>query len=87
MDRGILPSPLHQHSIVLGDFNSHHPWWDPLHDKSRNADDLVEWIENNNLFLLNTPGTGTFYRANMDTPTVIDLTLNTRSLVDKIQDW
>ena len=86
INRGLLPSPLYQHSIVLGDFNTHHPWWDPLHDKSPTADDLVEWITTSNLLLLNTPGTGTFYRPHMEIPTVIDLTLNTGSLVNKIQD-
>lgn len=87
VNRGLLPNPLYKDSIVLGDFNTHHPWWDPLHEKSTSADTLVEWITDNNLFLLNTPGTGTFYRPHMEQPTVIDLTLNTSSLVDKIQDW
>jgi hypothetical protein len=73
--------------VVLGDFNTHHPWWDPLHDKSPSADALVEWITNSNLLLLNEPGTGTFYRPNIKRLTVIDLTLNTADLVDKIQDW
>ena len=87
MDRGLLLNPLYQHSIVLGDFNTHHPWWDPLHDKSPAADDLVEWITTSNLLLLNEPGIGTFYRPHMEIPTVIDLTLTTSNLVDKIQDW
>jgi len=73
--------------VILGDFNTHHPWWDPLHDKSPSADALVEWITTSNLLLLNEPGTRTFYRSNIETPTVIDLTLNTADLVDKIQDW
>jgi len=87
MDRGLLLNPLYQHSIVLGDFNTHHPWWDPLHDKSPAADDLVEWVTTSNLLLLNEPGTGTFYRPYMEIPTVIDLTLTTTNLVDKVQDW
>lgn len=87
IDRGLIPSPLYQYSIILGDFNTHHPWWDPLHDKSPNADNLVDWITASNLQLLNSPGIGTFYRPHMETPTVIDLTLNTSSLVNQIQDW
>ena len=58
-----------------------------MHGKSTNADTLVEWINANNLLLLNTPGTGTFYRRHIETPTVINLTLHTSSLIDKIQDW
>ena len=87
INRGLLPSPLYQHSIVLGDFNTYYPWWDPLHNKSQAADALVEQITTSNLLLLNTPGTGTFYRPYMEIPIVIDLTLNTGSLVNKIQDW
>jgi hypothetical protein len=26
IDRELLPNPLFQNSIILGDFNSHHPW-------------------------------------------------------------
>jgi hypothetical protein len=87
LNRGVIPTPLYQNSIILGDFNTHHPWWDPLARKSAWADDLVEWITDNNLLLLNTPGTGTFYRPNMARPTVIDLTLSTSSLLDRVQDW
>jgi hypothetical protein len=87
LNRGVIPAPLSQNSIILGDFNTHHPWWDPLAPKSPTADALVEWITENNLILLNTPGAGTFFRPNMTRPTVIDLTLTTSSLLDKVQDW
>src|SRR5882757_5124282 len=44
-------------TIILGDFNLHHIWWDPLISReSPGASDLVEWIEDNNLNLLNKPG-------------------------------
>ena len=87
MDRELLPSPLARNTVVLGDFNTHHPWWDPLYNKDPVADDLVEWITKNNLLLLNTPGTRTYYKSNIEIPTVIDLTLHTADLVDTIQDW
>jgi hypothetical protein len=87
LKRGVIPAPLSQNSIILGDFNIHHPWWDPLARKSPLADDLVEWITVNNLLLLNTPGAGTFFRPNMSRPTVIDLTLCTSPLLDRVQDW
>jgi len=73
-------------TILLGDFNTHHPWWDPLALKSANADILKDLIENNSLNLLNTPGEGTFYRPHMSHASVLDLTLASNSLSNKIID-
>src|SRR5271156_3885936 len=87
LPRRLYHQPLHPDSIVLGDFNTHHPWWDPLARKGQGADDLVNWIDEQQLELLNTPGTGTFFRPNMDRESVIDLTLITRSLARQAQDW
>jgi ribonuclease HI len=52
--RCLYQQSLHHHSILLGDFNTHHPWWDPLGKKTDGADDLVEWIEQHQLELINT---------------------------------
>ena len=85
--RALTPIVLQQHSIVLGDFNTHHPWWDPLAACSPDADRLVDWIDQNNLSLLNTPGVGTFYRPNLARESVLDLTLATATIASRIQDW
>ena len=87
VDRTLYPSTLYYNSIVLGDFNTHHPWWDPLAYTCSGADKLVEWFEANDLTLLNTPGTGTFFRPNLQRETVLDLTLVTSSLADRTEDW
>ena len=81
-DFTVLPN-----TIFAGDFNSHHPRWDPLNQTSPNAEGLATWIEHNNLTLLNTPGERTFYRPNLKRPSIIDLTLATTSLADQIDDW
>jgi hypothetical protein len=26
----ILPNTLYNSTLLLGDFNTHHPWWDPF---------------------------------------------------------
>ena len=36
-NRAICPN-----TVLLGDFNTHHPWWDPLARKTQGADTLVE---------------------------------------------
>lgn len=84
---GILPTPFESNTIFLGDFNTHHPWWDPLAAQSYNAQVLLDVIENNSLHLLNTPGEGTFYRPHMEAPSVLDLTFTTQGVVNKVEDW
>lgn len=83
----ILPTHLARKAIILGDFNTHHPWWDPLRPQSSNSAYLINLIQAYNLELLNSPGEGTFYRPNMATPSVLDLSFATRGIINKVQDW
>jgi hypothetical protein len=76
-----------KNTIILGDFNTHHPWWDPLVPQSANSAYLIDFIELYSLNLLNNPGEGTFYRPNIAIPSVLDLTLATQGIIDKIEDW
>jgi len=80
----ILPNQIPMKSIILGDFNTHHPWWDPLRAQSSNAIHLLDLIKAYKLELLNTLGEGTFYRPNMSTPSVINLSFATKGIVNKI---
>src|SRR5882757_9218555 len=83
----ILPTTLYNSSLLLGDFNIHYPWWDPLKPQSSYAVYLISYIENHSLRLLNKIGEGTFYRLNMSTPSVLDLSFTTSGIVTKIKDW
>lgn len=87
LTRCIYQQMLYPSSVLIGDFNIHHPWWDPLAKPSQGADVFVDWIEQNELSLVNTPGTGTFFRPHMIRESVLDLTLATDSLASKIKDW
>ena len=82
----ILPTTLFDSSLLLGDFNTHHPWWDPLRPQSSHAIHLISYIESHSLRLLNKIGEGTFYRSNMSTPSVLDLSFATSGIVTKIKD-
>jgi ribonuclease HI len=88
LDRVIYPifTSIPRDTLVLGDFNTHHPNWDPLARTSQGANNLIRWFEANNLTLLNTPGQVTFFRPNTR-PSVLDLTLASRSLASKAIDW
>ena len=83
----LLPATLASNTIILGDFNTHHPWWDPLRPHSQNSVYLMDIIERYSLNLLNTPGDGTFYRPYIAFPSVIDLGFATNSVLNQVQDW
>ncbi|KAJ5385666.1 hypothetical protein N7509_008207 [Penicillium cosmopolitanum] len=64
------PSTLHtllqysppQNTILAGDFNTHHPLWQPeteAHNTTPGATALIEWLEANGLALCIEPGTPT----------------------------
>ena len=86
MERSLLSYQLPKPSILCGDFNSHHPWWDPRVEKSQRADDLVDWIETQDLDLLNNPGVYTFFRRHLSETreSVLDLGFASISLLDSI---
>ena len=54
---------------------------------SSEADKLAEWFESQDLALLNTPGTSTFFRLNLARESVLNLTLASSSLAKRIEDW
>jgi hypothetical protein len=87
LERCLFFRSMDPNSILLEDFNTHHPWWDPLARKSPNADKLVEWLEEKGLELINEPGMATFFRPNLIRESVLDLTLATRTLATCIEDW
>ncbi|KAJ6019734.1 hypothetical protein N7522_000442 [Penicillium canescens] len=56
----VLPPP--QNTILAGDFNTHHPLWQPeteAHNTTPGATALIEWLEANGLALCIEPGTPT----------------------------
>lgn len=78
---------INTHTIILGDFNLHHPLWEADSIESNESKRLVDWMEQHKVELLNKPGEGTFFRPHMDRDTVINLTLATSSMARKIYDW
>ncbi|KAH7548755.1 hypothetical protein BM1_10921 [Bipolaris maydis] len=88
IQRRLLQEILQPHSIILGDFNTHHPRWS-LEERSPStqAEELVEWIDTQDLTLLNTPGAGTFLRSHMRQESVLDLTFATSNTAASILDW
>ena len=38
LERCLFQQLLSPYTVLLGDFNTHHPWWDPLAKKTQGAD-------------------------------------------------
>ena len=73
----IQRSVLHLHPnlpfLILGDFNSHHVWWNRHRGTSTTeTTHLVEWLQRHNCQLLNQEES-TFFHSNLTTPSIIDL--------------
>lgn len=86
--RVLLETQLPPSSVLVLDCNEHHPLWDPLSPTtSQGAQQFADWIESQDLELLNTPGVGTFFRPHLAREPVLDLSLVTPDLARKATDW
>jgi len=62
-------------TIILGDFNAHAKMWDPsIPQNEKRGRDIEDYIIENDLVLLNLPGTKTFFKSN-GAESAIDLTI------------
>jgi hypothetical protein len=92
--RSLHPTPS---CILLGDFNCHHPWWyadygSPTQQQktmslSPNAYRIVDWLEDQDFQLINSPGVPTHYPSNGNKPSIIDLTFAHGAVGDNISTW
>ena len=44
-----------KNTILCGDLNAHHSWWNSAITNSKNADKLIDWLDNYDFELLNEP--------------------------------
>ena len=68
----------HEYTIICGDMNAHHSWWNSRISNPKRATELVKWLEKYDFELLNKPDQMIFYRV--DRSSVINLTFATRKL-------
>ena len=78
-----------QRTLLCGDLNAHHSWWNSKITQARNAETLTKWLKENHCELINTPDTSTFTRnrTNGQYTSTIDLVFATRQLSAEIVDW
>jgi hypothetical protein len=87
LQRFLYNFTLSSKSIIVGDFNLHHPLWEPTARPTPNSERLVDWIEEQELALLNTPGESTYFRVDLDHLSVLDLSFVSSPLASRTEDW
>ena len=85
----ILPTlKLPTDCLLMGDFNTHHPWWQgPLPRTVRisaASHTIADWLEENNFHLHNEPAIPTHHPRNGGCPSTIDLCLSRGSTTESI---
>ena len=73
-----------KNSILCGDLNAHHSWWNFTITNSKNANDLIDWLEKYNFDLLNEPDQQTCIRLDIS---IIDLTFISKNLSNKLYSF
>ena len=84
VERSLQSIQLSTETLIVGDFNAHHSWWNSLITNSVRSDILVSWLNHNNCELINEPDIQTCARS---TNSVIDLSFATQKLYSLISDW
>ena len=87
MDRTLNQLQIPQHSILCGDFNAHHSLWNSAVHQQIRGDVLVEWFTANNCDLVNQPDIPTYNYRHGSGSSVLDLTLATQDIFDRVVDW
>ena len=72
-------------TLIAGDFNAHHSWWNSRINNPIRASTIVRWAEDNDCDLVNEPDEIT--RANGTSQSIIDLAFASQSIIADIVNW
>lgn len=87
IERALVNITPSKNTIIGGDFNAHHPWWNSAISTPTRAQALVPWLEKYEFELLNEPDLPTFYREGMVNKSIIDLVFITKRLNQRQTQW
>ena len=89
MKRSLKDVIPHANTIIYGDFNSHHSWWNSavLDATAKKAIPLVNWLQQFQFDLISEPDNGTFHRSNLVRNSNIDLVFSTSNISQYMSWW
>lgn len=79
-DLNSISSHLTTNTLILGDFNAHHPLWGTKNYTDKLGTLLTEWINKTNLISLNNNQPTRYPINHLQSPTAIDLSITTPKL-------
>jgi hypothetical protein len=84
VERSLQYVQLSHETLIVGDFNAHHNWWNSSITNSVRASSLISWLNLYNFDLINEPDIQTCSRS---ANSIIDLSFATQKLYSLISDW
>ena len=84
IERALLPLKLNKSILLVGDFNSYYPLWNTAIKTPKRASNLVKYLKDNKLDLLNTLDIPTFSRPNTRSKSIIDLAFSSNYITSKV---
>src|SRR5436853_4677394 len=76
---------LPQRTILAGDFNAHHLWWNSKARRSLRHETLIDILESDDFDLINEEDTPTYHYTNGSS--VLDLAFSMPSITPLISNW
>ena len=87
VNRSLLQLMPTKNSIICGDFNAHHPWWNSEIISEIRSQELVDWLLFHDFTLINEPDRPTYFRQNLQRKSIIDLTFISAELNESLTNW
>ena len=82
----IIPNINGSEFLLIGDFNSHHPLWDnDCIEADANGSTIEQFVDNNNLCILNNSNVHTYYSRTHGSFSSIDLSICTPNIVERFE--
>jgi hypothetical protein len=72
-----------ENTLISGDFNAHHAWWNTAITRPIRTEILIPWLEKFEFELVNKPDISTFNKPNIEHNSVIDLAFTSKKLSQK----
>ena len=85
VDRVLKQIPLPERTILAGDFNAHHLWWNSQARRAIRHHTLIEILEKGDFDLINEEDTPTYHYAEVSS--VLDLAFSTPPVTPLISNW
>ena len=86
IERKLIHNTPQPQTVLTGDMNAHHPWWNTTR-KPQRGNNLVAWAEMNDVILLNEPDIRTYMSRSHNTQSVLDLIFITPDLDEFVINW